>query len=181
MLILLAGTISVNDVTDGISNIVTLTVTEAGLSTPSAPSSISGITTINSGSSTTLTANGCAGTAKWYDAATNGNLLYTGNPFVPSPTVNTSYYASCYTNSCESQSRTSVTVTVNTCFDNPILPTYNSGNVVQIKAPNTINANNRINAGANVLYQAGGFIALSAGFMVENGAVFKTQMGSCNN
>jgi Peptidase family M23/Ig-like domain CHU_C associated len=79
---------------------------------PSPPSSITGNTAINTGSSTSLTANGCAGTLKWYDAATSGNLLFTGNPLVQSPTSNTTYYASCTTNTCESQSRTSVTVTV---------------------------------------------------------------------
>lgn len=53
--------------------------------------------------------------------------------------------------------------------------------MVQIKAPNNINAKNRINLGANVLYQAGKTITLNVEFLVENGAIFKAQMGGCNN
>ena len=67
------------------------------------------------------------------------------------------------------------------CIDNPTLPTYNNGAVVQIKAPNTINATNKINTGANILFQAGKTIYLNPGFIVEQGAIFIAQMGGCNN
>src|SRR6185436_11182571 len=39
-----------------------------------------------------LTATG-TGPIKWYDAATNGNLLYTGSPFTPNVAATTTFYA----------------------------------------------------------------------------------------
>jgi Ig-like domain CHU_C associated len=79
---------------------------------PQPPISISGNTNVVLGASTSLTANGCSNIVKWYDATINGNLLFTGNPFVPSPTINTNYYVTCTSNTCESTTRTSVAITI---------------------------------------------------------------------
>ncbi|MFD1096219.1 Ig-like domain-containing protein [Salegentibacter chungangensis] len=60
----------------------------------------------------TLTAEGCEGTVKWYDAAEEGNLLHTGADFSPGPlTETTSYWASCTVDLCEGP-RAMVTVTI---------------------------------------------------------------------
>jgi len=54
------------------------------------------------------------GTLRWYDAATGGNLVGTGSPFVtPSLSTNTTYYVEAVSGSCKSN-RTAVTATVNT-------------------------------------------------------------------
>ncbi|MHA6281509.1 Ig-like domain-containing protein [Salinimicrobium sp. CAU 1759] len=64
-----------------------------------------------------LIASGCEGILKWYDAAENGNLLYTGedsedNSFDPGEISSTSsYWVSCTVNGCEGP-RSMVTVTV---------------------------------------------------------------------
>jgi hypothetical protein len=81
---------------------------------PSAPT-ISN-TTIISGQTATLTASGCSGTVNWYNVASGGSSLGTGNSFI-TPTLNTTtiYYASCTINNCVSNTRGSGTVTVNVC------------------------------------------------------------------
>jgi len=60
-----------------------------------------------------LSAGGCTGTLKWYDAATGGNVVNTGTSFSPNLNATTTYYVSC-TNAfgCEGP-RTSVTGTIN--------------------------------------------------------------------
>lgn len=81
-------------------------------STPSAPTC--GGTTICSGSTTSLTASGVSGnTFKWYDAATNGTIVYTGASFTtPVLTTAKSYWVTQSNGACES-ARTRVDVTVN--------------------------------------------------------------------
>ncbi len=60
----------------------------------------------------TLTAEGCEGTVKWYDAAEGGNLLFTGASYSPGEiTETTSFWASCTVDECEGP-RAMVTVTI---------------------------------------------------------------------
>lgn len=62
-----------------------------------------------------FTATGCSGEGtelKWYDAATNGNLVYTGATYNVSITGTTSYWVSCSVGGCEGP-RTQVTRVVN--------------------------------------------------------------------
>lgn len=60
----------------------------------------------------TLTASGCEGTVKWYDAAEGGNLLHTGASYSPGEiTETTSFWASCTVDECEGP-RGMVTVTI---------------------------------------------------------------------
>ncbi|MEA3424918.1 MAG: Ig-like domain-containing protein [Bacteroidota bacterium] len=80
-------------------------------------SGVTGTLSICSGLTTTLTAASAASspTYKWYDAATGGNLLYTGASYTTAAlTTTTSFYVD-VTNAggCTSASRTTVTVTVN--------------------------------------------------------------------
>lgn len=59
-----------------------------------------------------LTASGCEGTVKWYDAAEGGSLLYTGASYSPGEiTETTSFWASCTVDECEGP-RAMVTVTI---------------------------------------------------------------------
>jgi PKD-like domain/Ig-like domain CHU_C associated/GEVED domain/Secretion system C-terminal sorting domain len=90
----------------------TATVTVNVNPTPSAPS-ISGVNTVCGTSTTVLTASAptAGGTIKWYNAATLGTLLGTGQTFTTSAvTATTVYYAAEETATCPS-TRTSYTVT----------------------------------------------------------------------
>jgi hypothetical protein len=82
-----------------------------------APTSITGTTTICSGSSTTLTlSGGTAGTgatAQWYTGSCGGTLIGTGNSISVSPVANTTYFVR-YSGTCNTTICASVTVTVNT-------------------------------------------------------------------
>lgn len=80
----------------------------SGCSTPSAPTLSASPSTINSGSSSTLSASGCSGgTITWSDG------LGTGTSKSVSPTATKTYTATCSIGGCTS-SNGSVTVTVNT-------------------------------------------------------------------
>ncbi|MHC0444867.1 Ig-like domain-containing protein [Flavobacterium sp. 3-218] len=87
-------------------------------------------TNICSGQSTTLTVDApVAGTDyNWYDAATGGNLVFTGNSFTtPTLTVNTSYFVESAIGSCVTPTRQAVNLIVNPI---PATPTFTSSNVI---------------------------------------------------
>ncbi|HTE02062.1 MAG TPA: PKD-like domain-containing protein [Mucilaginibacter sp.] len=76
------------------------------------PPTVSGTTNICPGTSTSLTATAVPGTIQWYDAATGGNLLFTGNPYnTPLLNATTTYYVEVTTATCTS-TRRAVTITV---------------------------------------------------------------------
>jgi len=65
------------------------------------------------GGTATLQATPSAGTTTWYDAATGGNLIGTGNSITsPQVTTTTIFYAEAVNNTCISATRAEVTVTV---------------------------------------------------------------------
>ncbi|WP_187477973.1 T9SS type A sorting domain-containing protein [Amniculibacterium sp. G2-70] len=101
------------------------TVTKTAYIKVNATASISG-TSPNSrcgAGSVTLSATPNSGTVKWYDAATGGTLLFTGNSFTtPSISTTTTYYAEAF-NGCTASTRTPVVATVNT------VPTLTAANV----------------------------------------------------
>jgi hypothetical protein len=104
-----SGTLCMN----GATGSATVTV-----NTLPAISGITGTTTICSGSSTTLTAASVSAGAvfKWYDAASGGNLLFTGPTYTtPALTNTTTYYVEVTSTPfvCAPAARTAVTVTVN--------------------------------------------------------------------
>ena len=87
-------------------------------------------TTICSGQSTTLTVQApiTGTTYNWYDAATGGNLVFTGTSFTtPALAVNTSYYVEAAIGDCTSATRTAVNLTVSPI---PATPTFASSNVI---------------------------------------------------
>lgn len=57
-----------------------------------APSSVSGITNICSGTTTTLTAVGGNASSRWYTGSCGGTLIGTGASITVAPTVNTTYF-----------------------------------------------------------------------------------------
>lgn len=74
------------------------------------------------GSTATLSVSNpdAAVTYKWYDAATGGNLLFTGSTFVtPALTANVSYFVEASQGNCTSATRAEAAITVN---PRPVLP-----------------------------------------------------------
>lgn len=90
------------------TNAIQTTVTVAPLAAVTAPN----LSTCP-GNSVTFVATGAVagGVYNWYNAATGGNLLFTGSNFTVIPSVTTSYWVSQAANGCES-ARTQRTVTV---------------------------------------------------------------------
>jgi Ig-like domain CHU_C associated len=85
---------------------------------PSSPSLDPNYLTINSGSNVLhniYSSNCLGGIVNWYDASTGGNLLFTGSPYnITNVTSNYGIFASCTINGCESTSRSSGSVNVQT-------------------------------------------------------------------
>jgi hypothetical protein len=79
-------------------------------------------------------------TVAWYDAATGGTLLYTGEAYVLPPLYSNTatYYAEAVlTNDCRSASRTQAVYTALNCGESGDCPGYTGGN---IGAANTVSA-----------------------------------------
>jgi gliding motility-associated-like protein/uncharacterized repeat protein (TIGR01451 family) len=86
--------------------------------------------TICNGQSTTLTVDApVAGTTyNWYDAATGGNLVFTGTAFTtPALTANITYYVEAVIGGCSTPTRTAVPLTINPL---PAVPTFASTDVI---------------------------------------------------
>lgn len=99
---------------------------------PQSPSASGAV--ICSGTTATLTATAPGGTYQWYDAASAGNLLFTGAAFnTPALSVNTTYYVQTTVAGCTS-ARTPVTVTIMTQPAAPVAPgaTLCSGGVATL-------------------------------------------------
>ena len=76
---------------------------------------VTGTTGICAGTTTTITASSSASmpSYNWYDAATNGTLLYNGSAFTtPTLNSNNNYYVSVTSGGCTSASRTLSAITV---------------------------------------------------------------------
>jgi hypothetical protein len=100
------------------------------VSNPVVPVIASTGTTICSGQSTALDVQSPVGGTvyRWYDAASAGNLLFTGSSFTtPNLTSNTNYFVEAAIGSCTTPTRTSVTVNIN---PRPSVPVPVAGNVV---------------------------------------------------
>lgn len=118
------------------------------------PTSITGTTTICSGSSTTLTAQGGSATTRWFTGSCGGTLVGTGASITVSPTSNTTYFAA-NTQGCAGTSITScvqTTVTVNPTPTAPSALTFSPNPV----CPNTQVTLSGNNTGANTQWYSGG-------------------------
>ncbi|MCC8408224.1 gliding motility-associated C-terminal domain-containing protein [Mucilaginibacter sp. UR6-1] len=84
-------------------------------------------TVICAGESVTLTVTNANGaTVRWYNAATNGTLLFTGASYIVTPVTNAVYYAELSNGDCTSPTRTAANVTVN---QRPSAPGVQNANV----------------------------------------------------
>ncbi|SMO67879.1 Ig-like domain-containing protein, partial [Solitalea koreensis] len=127
------------------------------INNPQAPIVSSTGTTICSGSVTTLSVSSpqAGETYNWYSAAVSGSLLGTGNSFTtPVLTSNQSYYVETIIGSCNSSSRTKVTVIVN----DPQAPTVqtSAASVCAGQAVTATITNPQIGVGYNWYKQASG-------------------------
>ncbi|GGD46831.1 hypothetical protein GCM10011514_08530 [Emticicia aquatilis] len=137
-------------------------------------------TEVCSGTNITLTATCASGTITWYNQATGGIALGTGNNFVQSPTSNTTYFSSCENGACQSSRTASTLVLVATPTPSlTITSNITSGSSIQI-ANNDITATNKIVSPAKVIYRAGNYILFNTGFEAQSGSVFTTQIQGCN-
>jgi gliding motility-associated-like protein len=127
----------------GTSSRMIVSYEEAGGSVGTAPTSISGTTTICSGSSTTLTqvggSLGTGDTYEWYSGSCGGTSVGSGTSVMVSPTTTTTYYVRAE-GTCGITACASVTVTVNpsstaptgiTVDTNPLCPGGNTDLTVQ--------------------------------------------------
>lgn len=85
------------------------------------PTLTSTASSISSGGSSTLTASGCSGTVTWSTGATNSSITV-------SPTVTTTYTATCTENGCVSKA-SSITINVN-CSSTPNAPTMSESSTI---------------------------------------------------
>jgi len=113
-------------------------VTVSVLSPETGPTA-SGPNSICSGNTATLTASGTSGSYDWYDSATGGKYLSSGQVYITDPlTATTTFYVQTTTvNGCSSV-RTPVTVTVSPI---PAAPTGSSGPAVCPFSVQTLTAN----------------------------------------
>ena len=96
------------DGTDTVTKTNYITVNATSTITQTTPGSRCGV------GSVTISATPNTGTIRWYNAATGGTLLFTGNTFnTPSISTTTTYYAEGF-NGCVSATRTAVVATINT-------------------------------------------------------------------
>ncbi|MBL0737404.1 gliding motility-associated C-terminal domain-containing protein [Flavobacterium sp. GN10] len=103
---------------------------QVSIENPVLPTVNASPTTICNGQSTTLTVQApVAGTTyNWYDAATGGNLVFTGNSFTtPALTADVTYHVEAVIGSCSTATRTAVPLTVNPL---PATPTFASSDVL---------------------------------------------------
>jgi uncharacterized delta-60 repeat protein len=196
----LAG-ISAAGCTSATRTLVTVTVNP----TPSAPT-VSGITTICQGESTTLTGSG-ADNYGWYTTPTGGAPFFTIGTINVSPAVTTDYYLEGISAAgCTSATRTLVTVTVNptpqinsrndtTVCDSFTFPaiagTSLSVNVAYFTAPNGggtqfLPGQSTINSGTYYIYDNNGGCSSEVDFVltvniINEKTITPTSAAFCNN
>lgn len=112
--------------------------------------------------SVTISATPSSGTIRWYNAATGGTLLFTGNSFTtPSISTSTTYYAEAF-NGCTSPTRTAVVATINT------VPTI-TGNPASRCDAGTVTISANPSAGTVTWYDAA-----TGGNLLSTGSVYTT-------
>ncbi len=131
--------------------------------------------TINQNTSTSLSATCTGSTAKWYTANTGGTLLGTGTYTTPSLAVNTIYYVACETGTSPNcvSTRTAQTITICPTTLSPTNTVTTNQKAVTTVISTSINT---IPNAANVIYQAGNYVQLNAGFVANSGSVFTAKI-----
>lgn len=121
------------------------------------------MTEICSGSSVSLSAtcSDAGAIVNWYTQALGGVAVGTGSPFTRSPTVNTTYYASCKGTSCESNRVATSLVTVVPNLNTPT-------SVTQVNLTGTLTTADSLYNRANVFTVGSGTCALATDGVVFN-------------
>lgn len=139
-------------------------------------------TVVCPGNTVILSAQCSVGTVTWYNQATGGTAVGTGNSLNQSPTNNIVYYSACEVGNCKSERVATVEITVSTVSSNISLTASISSTAVYASS-NTITATNKVLSTANAQYLANNSILLEAGFETSLGAVFVakvTPVSACN-
>ncbi|GAB3505100.1 3-coathanger stack domain-containing protein [Emticicia fontis] len=139
-------------------------------------------TVVCPGNTVTLSAQCSAGNVTWYNQATGGTAIGTGNSLNQSPTNNIVYYSACEAGNCKSERVATAEITISTVSSNISLTASISGTVIYASS-NTITATNKVLSTANAQYLANNSISLNAGFEASPGAVFvakATPISACN-
>ncbi|MBA4853887.1 S-layer family protein [Emticicia sp. BO119] len=139
-------------------------------------------TVICPGNTVTLSAQCSTGTITWYNQATGGTAIGTGNNLNQSPAANIIYYSACEAGNCKSERVATAEITISTVSSNISLSASISGTAIYASS-NTIMATNKVLSTANVQYLANNSISLDAGFEANTGAVFvakATPIAACN-
>ncbi|MER0439957.1 choice-of-anchor D domain-containing protein, partial [Emticicia sp. W12TSBA100-4] len=98
-----AGTYTVTYSVSSHCPLFTTTASVALSSQPSVPTNVSTSSNLLcGGASVTLSATCASGTVTWYNQATGGTSIGTGQSFVQTPTATTTYYVNCNNGICES-------------------------------------------------------------------------------
>jgi urease beta subunit len=139
-------------------------------------------TVVCPGNTVTLSAQCSVGNVTWYNQATGGTSIGTGNSFNQSPTTNIVYYSACEAGNCKSERMATPEITVTMVSSNIIITASISGTAVYASS-NTITATNKVLATANAQYLTNNSILLDTGFETSTGAVFvakTTSVPACN-
>ncbi|RFS17744.1 ELWxxDGT repeat protein [Emticicia sp. C21] len=131
-------------------------------SQPGTPTSVAvDKTTICSGSPVILTATCATGTITWYNQATGGTAIGTGNSLSQNPTIATTYYAACQNGTCISNRLATNAVTVTSL---PAIPTGVSVDSIAICSGKSVILSATCAAGTITWYnQATGGTAIGTG------------------
>lgn len=158
-------------------NSAVATITVAASISPTAVSTNKA--TVCSGSGVILSATCTSGVITWYNQATGGTALGTGNGFAHIPTVTTTYYAACVVSPCFSSRVATSQVTIVPV--NQTLTTNITSGISTYAATQKITATNKIQSPAKVTYRAGKSVSLNTGFEAKSGSVFKAEIQGCVN
>lgn len=152
---------------------------------------ILGSTNILSGESATLSLEtnklGAGISVTLNDGISNETISFSGMnlPFNKYPTTTTTYTITGVTTGCGTGtvgSPNSVTITVGPCPPNQsITLTHTFGQEKKYETSGIINANNQIQNGAKITYDAQKAIILNTGFQAGNGSIFKAYIDGCGN
>ncbi|RFS17151.1 S-layer family protein [Emticicia sp. C21] len=139
-------------------------------------------TVVCPGNTVILSAQCSVGTVTWYNQATGGTAIGTGNSLNQSPTSTIVYYSACEASNCKSERVATTEIIVTTVSSNISLTASISGTAIYASST-TITATNKVLATANAQYLANNSISLNAGFEISTGAVFvakATPIAACN-
>ncbi len=168
----------------------TLNISGTPLHTPAtAPTSISGTTTICGGQSTTLTLQGGSagtnGTVQWFEGSCGSAVIGTANSITVAPTTNTTYFVR-YISSCNTTACASVSVNLNSASTQPTLS--GAGLICPNTTVNLVASGGTAGTGSQVAWYTGpngtgSFLGFGNSFSflpTSSSIVYARREGTCN-